>query len=132
MRREIEVLKMCQHENTVRLVDLFESETHYQIVMELMQGNDLFDYMQKRDFRLSELQVKRITHQIVQGVQYLHSLGIVHRDLKLENIMMSSDDDDACVKIADFGLATLLGPTQTASEPYGTLGYTAPEVLKKD
>jgi serine/threonine protein kinase len=56
----------------------------------------------------------------------------VHRDLKLENIMMSSDGDDACVKIADFGLATLLGPTQTASDPYGTLGYTAPEVLKKD
>lgn len=46
--------------------------------------------------------------------------------------MMSSDDDDACVKIADFGLATLLGPNQTASDPYGTLGYTAPEVLKKD
>lgn len=52
----------------MRLVDTFESETHYQIVMELMQGNDLFDYMQKRDFRLSEQQVKRITYQILQGV----------------------------------------------------------------
>ena len=62
----------------------------------------------------------------------MHSLGIVHRDLKLENIMMSSDSDDACAKIADFGLATLLGPSQTASESYGTLGYTAPEVLKKE
>ena len=62
----------------------------------------------------------------------MHSLGIVHRDLKLENIMMSSDSDDACAKIADFGLATLLGPTQTAGESYGTLGYTAPEVLKKE
>lgn len=46
--------------------------------------------------------------------------------------MMSSDSDDACAKIADFGLATLLGPTQTASESYGTLGYTAPEVLRKE
>jgi serine/threonine protein kinase len=56
----------------------------------------------------------------------------VHRDLKLENIMMSDESDQAKPKIVDFGLAKIIGPKQTATEPFGTLGYVAPEVLKKN
>jgi len=55
----------------------------------------------------------------------------VHRDLKLENIMMTDGDDRGKPKIVDFGLSKIIGPTETASEPFGTLGYVAPEVLKK-
>lgn len=55
----------------------------------------------------------------------------MHRDLKLENIMMSSTLDSAIPKIVDFGLSKIIGPKQTATEPFGTLGYVAPEVLKK-
>ena len=65
------------------------------------------------------------------GVKYLHGFGIVHRDLKLENIMMSDDTDNAVPKIVDFGLSKIIGPSNTASEPFGTLGYISPEVLKK-
>jgi serine/threonine protein kinase len=62
----------------------------------------------------------------------LHSYGIVHRDLKLENIMMSDNSEDSVPKIVDFGLSKIIGPTETAVEPFGTLGYVAPEVLKKE
>ena len=67
----------------------------------------------------------------MQGVKYLHGLGIVHRDLKLENIMMNEAGDKALPKIVDFGLSKIIGPNETATEPFGTLGYVAPEVLKK-
>ncbi len=61
----------------------------------------------------------------------MHGLGIVHRDLKLENIMMNDCGDKAVPKIVDFGLSKIIGPNETATEPFGTLGYVAPEVLKK-
>ena len=56
----------------------------------------------------------------------------MHRDLKLENVMMSDTSDKAVPKLVDFGLAKIIGPTEKATEPFGTLGYVAPEVLKKE
>jgi serine/threonine protein kinase len=96
-----------------------------------MAGKDLFDYIAKRDYVLPEERAKSIMFQIIQGVHYLHSFGIVHRDLKLENIMMSDQKEQASPKIVDFGLSKIIGPNETANEPFGTLGYVAPEVLKK-
>lgn len=64
------------------------------------------------------------------GVKFLHNLGIVHRDLKLENIIMSDCTDSAIPKIVDFGLSEILGPNETVNDPYGTIGYIAPEVVK--
>ena len=88
-RREIEVLKMCQHPNIINLVDLFENSEYYYIVLDYMAGSDLFDYLQIRDFNLGEDRVRELTYQLALGIKYLHNYGIVHRDLKLENIMMT-------------------------------------------
>lgn len=63
-------------------------------------------------------------------MQYLHSFGIVHRDLKLENVMMSDQTDDAIPKIVDFGLSKIIGPNEKAREVFGTVGFIAPEVLQ--
>lgn len=131
-RREIEVLKMCQHTNIIKLTDLFETCEHYYVVMEYMRGKDLFDYLQARGFNMSELMVKKIVLQLILGVRYLHSFGIVHRDLKLENVMMSDMNDGAIPKIVDFGLSKIIGPNEKANEPFGTVGYVAPEVLKQN
>ena len=70
--------------------------------------------------------------QIALAVQFLHSFGILHRDIKLENVMTSDGGDRAVPKLADFGLAKIVGPFETADEPFGTLGYAAPEVLRKE
>ena len=56
----------------------------------------------------------------------------MHRDLKLENIMMADNSEISVPKLVDFGLAKILGPTEQSDEPFGTLGYVAPEVLKKE
>jgi serine/threonine protein kinase len=62
----------------------------------------------------------------------LHSYGIVHRDIKLENVMMSDSTEKSVPKLVDFGLAKIIGPSEKTTEPFGTLGYVAPEVLKKE
>jgi len=130
-RREIEVLKMCQHPNIISLVDIFENSEYYYIVLDYMEGSDLFDYLQARDFNLGEERVRVITYQLALGIKYLHSYGIVHRDMKLENIMMTDTTEKSVPKLVDFGLAKMIGPNEKADEPFGTLGYVAPEILEK-
>lgn len=97
-----------------------------------MKGRDLFDYLKNRNFKLPEERVREIIYQMVLALQYLQSFGVIHRDIKLENIMMSDFSDFAIPKIIDFGLARVLGPSEGTIEPYGTLGYVAPEVLIKE
>jgi serine/threonine protein kinase len=96
-----------------------------------MAGSDLFDYMQAKDFNLGEERVREITYQLALGLKYLHKYGIVHRDLKLENVMMTDTSLNSAPKLVDFGLAKMIGPNEKADEPFGTLGYVAPEILGK-
>ena len=130
-RREIEVLKMCQHPNIINLVDLFENVDYFYIILDYMQGADLFDYLTEREFKLSENRVREISFQLAQGLKYLHSFGIVHRNLTLENIMMTDTTEASVPKLVDFGLSKMIGPQEKADEPFGTLGYVAPEILAK-
>mgnify|MGYP006096514359 CR=1 FL=1 len=123
---------MSQHPNIVGLIDLFENSDYYYIVLEYMQGKDLFDYIQIRNFKLGEKRVMELSYQIGIAIKYLHNYGIVHRDLKLENVMMSDNTEQSVPKLADFGLAKMIAPNEAADEPFGTLGYVAPEVLRKE
>ena len=128
-RREIEILKMCQHPHIIRLLDVFENQDYIYIVMEDLAGGDLFTYLERRQFKIPERRAKELAHQMTTAVYYLHQFGIAHRDLKPENILMDSDSDSASCKIVDFGLSRIIGPNETSYEPFGTLSYVAPEVL---
>jgi len=128
-RREIEILKMCQHPYIIRLLDIFENQDYIYIVMENLCGGDLFTYLEKRNFEISEKRSKVLSHQIATALYYLHSFGVAHRDLKPENILMVSDDNDSDLKIVDFGLSKIIGPNESSLDPFGTLSYVAPEVL---
>jgi serine/threonine protein kinase len=97
-----------------------------------MAGKDMFDYLQQRTFMVGEQRVKELALQIAEAINYLHNYGIVHRDIKLENIMMSDESNESVAKLADFGLSKIMGLSEKADEPFGTLGYVAPEVLKKE
>lgn len=99
------------------------------IVMPYIKGDNLTSYIDFRSNYLTEYRVKQIAYQILVGIDYLHSMGIVHRDLKLDNIMMTGCSKQATPVIADFGLATILGPGQLSVRSSGTVGFCAPEVL---
>ena len=129
VRSEIEILKICQHPNIIQLYDVFENVDYFYITMEHCGGGDLYDYLRKRHFKLSEAHACNLIHKISAAIFYLHSYGIAHRDLKPENILMTDSTEDADVRIVDFGLSKIIGPEEKCTEPYGTLTYVAPEIL---
>ena len=130
VKREIDVLKLCQHPNVIRLLDIFENQEYIYLIMEILH-EDLYVYLEKRSFQVSEIRACSLIHSLATALFYLHSYGIVHRDMKLDNIMMTDESDESDVKLVDFGLSKIVGPKETCEEPYGTLGYAAPEVLRR-
>ena len=89
--------------------------------MENLSGGDLFTYLEKRKFTITEQRAKVISHQIATALYYLHSYGVAHRDLKQENILMADSSHDSDLKIVDFGLSKIIGPNETSLDPFGTL-----------
>ena len=89
--------------------------------MENLSGGDLFTYLEKRKFTVTEHRANTIAHQIATALYYLHSYGICHRDLKPENILMAEASDESDLKIVDFGLSKIIGPSETSLDPFGTL-----------
>ena len=96
--------------------------------MELCAGGDLLNYVRKRR-RLKEDMAKYVVKQVIEGLHYCHSKGIVHRDIKLDNLLF---DDDGAVKICDFGVSKHLSSphTEVMTEQCGTPAYIAPEILR--
>jgi serine/threonine protein kinase len=89
--------------------------------MEHCSGEDLFSYIEKRNFKLSESRTAQIIHKLSTALFYLHSYGITHRDIKPENILMTDKTDEADIRLVDFGLSKIIGPNETCGEPFGTL-----------
>ena len=131
---EIDVLKFCKHPNVINFLDHFENSEYIFIIMEYIKYGDLSDYLYKKrkyDIPLSEERAADISYQIADGLYYLHRFGILHRDLKLENIMISNQGKDQKfeIKILDFGLSKIIGPKETCVDRYGTLYYISPEII---
>jgi len=95
LKREIEVLKVCQHPNIIRFYDVFENSDFIYIVMEYLKGGDFFNYLESKNFKISEDRARTIAHQISTAIFYLHSFGIAHRDLKPENILLVDKSEDS-------------------------------------
>ncbi|KAJ4414355.1 hypothetical protein N0V85_003188 [Neurospora sp. IMI 360204] len=110
--REVAILKQLTHPNIVRLHKMEESDRHYGIVLEYASGGELFDYILNHRY-LKDNAARRLFAQLVSGVGYLHKKGIVHRDLKLENLLL---DRNRNIIITDFGFANTFDPNQELSE----------------
>ena len=128
-RTEIEIMKICQFPYIIKFIEAYENIDKIFIFMEYCSGGTLFQFLKNRNFNISENLAVNILHKICLAVYYFHSYGITHRDLKPENILMTSNDDNADIRILDFGLGKIIGPNEKCSEPYGTIIYCAPEII---
>jgi serine/threonine protein kinase/Ca2+-binding EF-hand superfamily protein len=128
MRTEVAIMRLLNHPNVVQMKEMFADRSKMYLVMELVEGGELFDRIRLKKV-FSEFTAFHITRQLLETVKYLHDVGIVHRDIKPENILLSDDSDIPTIKVADFGLSKLVGPNDTLTVACGTLGYVAPEVL---
>ncbi|CAH2096256.1 unnamed protein product [Euphydryas editha] len=126
---EINIMTALRHPCIISTEEVFDSLEAVYIVLELMQGGELFDRISKLG-RLPERLTKLLFRQMVLAVKYLHSQGITHRDLKPENVLLESKDEETLVKITDFGLSKFVGEDSFMKTMCGTPLYLAPEVLR--
>mmetsp|Transcript_115887 Transcript_115887/g.368468 ORF Transcript_115887/g.368468 Transcript_115887/m.368468 type:complete len:655 (-) Transcript_115887:3-1967(-) len=141
LRREIDILKkLPPHKNVVQLVDAFEEGHWMFFVLELVGGGDLFTVLTSRSTpRLLDREAAFVLLQLARGLQFLHGEGVIHRDLKLENVLVASERYQRPagvvlynVKITDFGLSKSVGDGfSVAKSTVGTRPYTAPEIMKE-
>ena len=127
VEREIVVMKLIDHPNIMRLYDVWETSTSLYLILEYVQGGELFDYLCAKGRRpVSE--VLGYFQQIICAVNYCHRFNIAHRDLKLENILI---DQDGNVKVADFGMATWQDNSRgnLLRTSCGSPHYAAPEII---
>lgn len=132
IKREISILKSLDHPNLLIFYEFCQDPTRFYIVTELLEGGELFARIVEREF-YSEMDAQAVLRSLASALHYIHTRKIVHRDLKPENILLASREDDAAIKLADFGFAKQqmddVNPSLTTA--LGTANYIAPEILMR-
>lgn len=132
VEREVDIMSRLQHKRLLQLYDAFDNGTDEMcLVTELVEGGELFERIVDDDFDLTEKKAAIFMRQICEGVEYMHSLNIVHLDMKPENILCISRTGNR-IKLIDFGLARQLLPNEALRVMFGTPDFAAPEVLCYD
>ncbi|KAJ6240256.1 map/microtubule affinity-regulating kinase [Anaeramoeba flamelloides] len=124
--REMEILRQLNHPNLIEVYEIFEDAENWYIIMEYIEGGELLDFLSQKK-RLKESLTRKFFAQIVSGISYCHSKNIVHRDLKLENLLLTKDHQ---IKIIDFGLSNFSKRDELLNTFCGSASYAAPEVLQ--
>uniref|UniRef100_A0A8C6VD40 Serine/threonine kinase 33 n=1 Tax=Naja naja TaxID=35670 RepID=A0A8C6VD40_NAJNA len=136
LEREVSILKRVNHEHIIHLEEVFETPKRVYLIMELCEDGELKEILQRKG-QFSESETRHIIQSLASAIAYLHKKDIVHRDLKLENILVKSSDIDEenemklNIKVTDFGLAVqkMGGSESMFQSTCGTPIYMAPEVI---
>ncbi|KAJ9694801.1 hypothetical protein PVL29_010332 [Vitis rotundifolia] len=126
---EIFILKKIYHPNIIRLHDIIEVPGKIHLVLEYCRGGDLSMYIQSC-VRVPEATAKHFMQQLAAGLQVLRDNNLIHRDLKPQNLLLSTNDNNSVLKIADFGFARSLQPRGLAETLCGSPLYMAPEIMQ--
>ncbi|KAJ3293304.1 Serine/threonine-protein kinase plk4 [Borealophlyctis nickersoniae] len=126
---EVEIHWQLRHKSILELYNYFEDDSYVYLVMELCKNGELYRYIQQQKSPLSEPEARGTATQLIEGMLYLHANGIIHRDLKLSNLLLTDKFD---LKIADFGLAVKLSdPDGEQKTMCGTPNYISPEIVSR-
>lgn len=125
----LQVVSAGNPECIVRMVEFYEEEDAFFIVMELMNGGDVFDRVAQRP-HYSEGDARKLIKRLLQAVKVLHDQGIAHRDIKPQNLLLQSQDNDFDIKLCDFGFAQRVHTPESLTQCIGSPPYVAPEILK--
>jgi len=131
MINEIDIMRSLDHNHIIKLYEVYETDKSIYLILDLIQGKSLQDTLKKTSFRhdASDIKIFNMIRAILDALAYLASKGIMHRDLKPDNILLDKNDK---IKIVDFGLATLIDLPEYIFKKCGTPGYIAPEVFRYD
>mmetsp|Transcript_23500 Transcript_23500/g.41650 ORF Transcript_23500/g.41650 Transcript_23500/m.41650 type:complete len:492 (-) Transcript_23500:448-1923(-) len=125
--KEITLMRRLSHESVISVMKVYDWEEHIAIILEYLAGGSMFDYI-IRNKRLTETQAKAFITKLLSGLDFCHSKLCVHRDIKLENVLLANENDLSNIRIADFGLAADL-EVETLGKRCGSAGYVAPEII---
>ncbi|CAL8369920.1 unnamed protein product [Boreogadus saida] len=129
IEREVNILREIQHSNIITLHDIFENKTDVILILELVSGGELFDFLAEKE-SLTEEEATQFLKQILDGVHYLHSKRIAHFDLKPENIMLLDKNvPNPRIKLIDFGIAHQIKAGNEFKNIFGTPEFVAPEIV---
>nr|XP_024215514.1 LOW QUALITY PROTEIN: probable serine/threonine-protein kinase fhkE [Halyomorpha halys] len=131
VEREVEIMRTLQHPRLIQLYDAFETDNVMCVVLELIEGGELFERVIDDDFILTEKACTVFMRQICEGVNFIHQNNIIHLDLKPENILCLTKTGNR-IKIIDFGLARKYEPDKKLQVLFGTPEFVAPEVVNFD
>ena len=129
---EVDVMGKIKHKGCVKLYEIFQSESHLVLMLELCRGGELFERIVKRE-AYGEEEASDIMKQAAVSLKYLHEHNIIHRDLKPENLIFEAADNNV-LKVTDFGLAKYIDPDETRKQAESCCGsptYVAPEVISE-
>ena len=126
IKREIKILSMMDHPNIIKTYKITENEKNYYIIMEYCDGGELFNYIVEKE-KLDENEASMFFFQLINALEYIHSLGIAHRDLKPENLLLV---ENKIIKIIDFGLSNYFNGEKKLETPCGSPSYASPEIIK--
>ena len=129
LMKEVSILKLLDHQNILKIYEVYQNKSKIFIVTELCTGGELFDRI-KQMSRFSENQAAKYMLQIVSAVMHCHQRGIVHRDLKPENLLFENESPDASLKLIDFGTSRIINHEKKMKKLIGTYYYMAPEVIQ--
>jgi serine/threonine protein kinase len=125
---EILIMKTLKHGNIVNYIEHFEDYDNIYIITEYLKGGQLINYLIDQT-NLDDRRKVEIMSQIGRGIEYLQSMGVLHRDIKPGNIVVASKKENAVAKIIDFGLSTFIGEDDVLYKKCGTLYYMPPEII---
>ena len=127
IKREVEMMRRLEHEHLVSLHEVYECAGSYGMLMDYVEGGELFERIIEKEY-LEEKEAVEYLHQLIQGLQHMHSRNIVHLDIKPENILCVNATSNR-IKLIDFGLARELKPGEVTRCALGTPDFVAPEAI---